>query len=395
MKFVKKLVRAVAWRLRLALKPVLEPVRSLFETPWAENVLYGLTEWRYDLALRSQPPIDRSQPEVTIVVPIYNVAKYLNVCVKSALLQSHRNVRIILVDDGSTDNSGQLAKTFAEGYANVQLVVQKNAGLAAARNTGVDAIDSTDYLLFLDSDDVLPKHAVRNYLAAIGDLNVVVGKPTRLKGFLLYKRHREVFEKPVQRTDLNARVDFISDVTAWNKLMKFDFWKAGNYRFPEGFLYEDMALMTRVYAESGGFAVVTKVSYFWRSRVGGGTSITQERWKHKNLDHRLKAIEDTMVVLEELYPKGKKNQEIWDYYQWSTARFDINFYLPWVEHTDDAFFASLQKTATRLYDGVGPVFWKKVPERYRAALKALLNNDRAGVIQAIRKTRLNVEKPAA
>ncbi len=395
MRLVKKIVRALAWRLRLALTPILQPVRGIFETPTAENILYRLTEWSYDLALRNLKPVDKSLPEVSIVVPIYNVAKYLSVCVKSALLQSHANVRIVLVDDGSTDNSGQIAKTFADKYSNVQLVVKKNAGLAAARNTGVDAIDSTDYLLFLDSDDVLPKHAVKNYLEAIGELNVVVGKPSRLKGFLLYKRHREVFEKPLARTDLSERVDFISDVTAWNKLMKFDFWKAGNYRFPEGFLYEDMALMTRVYAESGGFAVVTKVSYFWRSRVGGGSSITQERWKHKNLDHRLKAIEDTLVVLEDLYSKSSKTQEIWDYYQWSTARFDINFYLPWVEHTDQVYFENLHKTAARLYEGVGPVFWKKVPERYRAALRALIENDRAGVIQAIKKSRLNVGKPTS
>lgn len=395
MKSLLKFLRSSALGLRLFLKPILLPVRGVFESQLAENILYRLTEWRFDLALRNLKPVDKSLPEVAIVVPIYNVAKYLSVCVKSAILQSHANVRIVLVDDGSTDNSGQIAKAFSDKYSNVQLVLKKNAGLAAARNTGVDAIDSTDYVLFLDSDDVLPRHAVKNYLEAIGDLNVVVGKPSRLKGFLLYKRHPEVFEKPLTRTDLSARVDFISDVTAWNKLMKFDFWKAGNYRFPEGFLYEDMALMTRVYAESGGFAVVSKVSYFWRSRVGGGTSITQERWKQKNLEHRLKAIEDTLVVLEELYPKGSKSQSIWDYYQWSTARFDINFYLPWVEHTDQVYFENLQKTATRLYEGVGPVFWNKVPERYRAALRALIDNDRAGVIQAIKKSRLNVGKPVS
>jgi CDP-glycerol glycerophosphotransferase len=314
--------------------------------------------------------------------------------VKSALNQSHPNVRIVLVDDGSTDNSGAMAKVFEELYPNVKLVTQKNAGLAAARNAGVASIVSTDYLLFLDSDDVLPRHTVRNYLAAIGDLNVVVGKPTRLKGFLLYKRHRELFKQPVARTEILSREDFLSDVTATNKLMRFDFWTTGGFQFPIGYLYEDMALMTRVYCESGGFAVVNKCSYLWRARVGGDSSITQERWVQKNLEHRLKAIEDTLKVLQAYYPKSGGSKKLWDYYQWSTARFDINFYLPWVEHTDQKFFDALQSTAKHLYEDVDAVFWKKLPERYRPALKALIANDRHGVISGIAKSRLRVPKPA-
>ena len=177
--------------------------------------------------------------------------------------------------------------------------------------------------------------------------------------------------------------------------MRFDFWKKGGYHFPVGFLYEDMALMTRVYAEAGDFAVVNKVSYYWRSRVGGGTSITQERWQMRNLEHRLKAIEDTLTNLEELYPKSETTRALWNYYDWSAARFDINFYLPWIEHTGPEYFAKLQATAHRLYVDVPESFWASVPERYRAALRALVAADRDGVIREIRKARLNVQKPKA
>lgn len=389
----RQLLRAIAWRVRIYSKPMLVPIQKLLESPAAEKLVYALTERKLNLALRSASANDPTKPKVTIVVPIYNVASYLSVCVKSALVQTHPNIELILVDDGSTDSSGQIAAAFSNKYKNVKLITQKNAGLAAARNTGVDAIVESDYLLFLDSDDVLPRNAVTNYLNAIGKLNVAVGKPTRLKGLMLYKRHRELFNKSVARTDLLTRVNFLSDVTAWNKLLKFSFWKAGKYKFPVGYLYEDMALMTRVYAESGGFAVVTKTSYFWRSRVGGGTSITQERWQMKNLEHRLKAIEDTLSALEELYPKSSKTSAIWDYYQWSTARYDINFYLPWVEHTDENYFVKLRDTAKRLYSSVDSVFWKKVPSRYRGALKALMAGDRNGVVKAIKVSRLAVSPP--
>jgi CDP-glycerol glycerophosphotransferase len=177
--------------------------------------------------------------------------------------------------------------------------------------------------------------------------------------------------------------------------MKFSFWKAGNYQFPVGFLYEDMALMTKIYAESGGFAVVSKTSYLWRVRVGGGSSITQERWNMTNLTHRLKAILDTLDVLNDKFPENSANQALRNYYIWSTARYDINFYLPWVEHTDQAFFKELQASGERLFGEADERFWKQVPDRYRVALRALVANDRQGVIAAIRKSGLQVPAPTS
>jgi CDP-glycerol glycerophosphotransferase len=156
-----------------------------------------------------------------------------------------------------------------------------------------------------------------------------------------------------------------------------------------------MALMTKIYAESGGFAVVSKTSYLWRVRVGGGSSITQERWNMKNLTHRLKAILDTLDVLNEKFPENSVNQALRNYYIWSTARYDINFYLPWVEHTDLEFFKELQASGERLFGKADSGFWKKVPDRYRVALKALVANDRDGVIAAIRKSGLQVPAPTS
>lgn len=394
MKQLKKLVAAIAWRTRIYLKPFLLPVLRLLESPWAEDLVYRVANSFFDrkLAAKKQRQ-DETLKEVTIVVPIYNVEKYLEVAIKSALAQTHQNVKVILVDDGSTDGSKKIAESFESQHPNVQLIAQKNAGLSAARNAGARAIKSTDYLLFLDSDDVLPTRAVENYLRAIGDLNLVVGKPSRLKGLAVHKRHRDLFRRPISKTTLLENHLFLSDVTAWNKLIKFDFWEKGSYVFPEGFLYEDMALMTRIYAESEGFGVVTKTSYFWRMRVGGGSSITQERWNLKNLKHRLKAIIDTLEVLDEKYPKTPKNSSLWDYYTWSTARYDINFFLPWVEHCSEEYFAELQAAGFKLFGASDASFWKRVPDRYRPALQALVRNDRNALIAGIRKSRLNVPAP--
>jgi CDP-glycerol glycerophosphotransferase len=396
LKHLGKIVNGLSWRVRLVAKPLLKPFLSLLESPVAEDFVYKRANASLRRWVAAKPLLqDSTKPEVTIVVPIYNVEKYLDVAIQSALAQSHPNIQVVLVDDGSTDSSLQIAKKYDDSFSNVRLIHQENAGLSAARNTGAAAIEETDYLLFLDSDDVLPRNAVKNYLKAIGDLNVAVGKPTRLKGLALHKRHRNLYGRRISRATLLEEPRFLSDVTAWNKLMKFSFWKAGKYQFPEGFLYEDMALMTKIYAESGGFAVVSKTSYFWRVRVGGGSSITQERWNTKNLTHRLKAILDTLEVLNEKFPENSADRELRDYYRWSTARFDINFYLPWVEHTDQAFFKELQTSGERLFGTADASFWKKVPDRYRVALKALVANDRDGVIAAIRKSGLQVPAPTS
>ena len=90
--------------------------------------------------------------KVSIIIPVYNVAPYLDRCVQSACNQTYRNIEIILVDDGSTDESGEMCDRWAEKDSRVRVVHKKNGGLSDARNTGLD-IAHGKYILFLDSDD--------------------------------------------------------------------------------------------------------------------------------------------------------------------------------------------------------------------------------------------------
>jgi len=90
--------------------------------------------------------------KISIVIPVYNVVKYLDECVKSVVSQSYADLEIILVNDGSTDDSGKLCDEWAQKDARVRVVHKKNGGLSDARNAGV-AVATGDYVLFLDSDD--------------------------------------------------------------------------------------------------------------------------------------------------------------------------------------------------------------------------------------------------
>ena len=91
---------------------------------------------------------------ISVIIPVYNVEKYLNACIESVLSQSFNDYEIILVDDGSTDNSGALCDEFAAKYDSISVIHQENKGLGGARNTGIDAAKGS-YILFLDSDDTI------------------------------------------------------------------------------------------------------------------------------------------------------------------------------------------------------------------------------------------------
>lgn len=103
--------------------------------------------------------------KVSIVVPVYNVEKYLHQCVESLQQQTFKDIEIILVDDGSTDSSGMLCDSFAEKYDNVKTIHKENQGLGYARNTGLEYVTG-DYVTFIDSDDYADIDMVEKLYAA-------------------------------------------------------------------------------------------------------------------------------------------------------------------------------------------------------------------------------------
>ena len=100
---------------------------------------------------------------ISIVVPIYNTAKYLSKCLNSIINQTHKNLEIILVDDGSTDNSPHIIKEYAKKDSRVKVITQKNQGQSAARNTGIK-VAKGNYISFTDSDDELKPNFIASLL---------------------------------------------------------------------------------------------------------------------------------------------------------------------------------------------------------------------------------------
>lgn len=110
---------------------------------------------------------------VSIIIPVYNVEQYLPECLSSILCQTYKDIEIILVNDGSTDRSGELCRAAAESDNRVVLIEQKNAGLSAARNAGLDRA-SGEYIMFVDSDDYVSPYMVETMLKSIEDADMVM-----------------------------------------------------------------------------------------------------------------------------------------------------------------------------------------------------------------------------
>ena len=251
-------------------------------------------------------------PKVTVVVPVYNVERYLALCLLSLQAQQYPNLEVIAVDDGSTDDSAAILNSFA-GQLNLTVVTQKNAGLAAARNAGVKAIVETDYLMFLDSDDALAPGALHKMVSLIEETksDFVVGDVTRLKGLTRIKRvdTRALFKPGTQRaTTFAKQPNSVLDVTAWNKLFDFDFYRRIKIKFPSMY-FEDMSEMTRAYAEAKQFDVLAETIYLWRVRTEGDRSITQQASDEQKFSDRLTSLREIQKTIRDAIKDGRATEQ--------------------------------------------------------------------------------------
>lgn len=102
---------------------------------------------------------------VSIIIPVYNCEKYLDKCLSSVIAQSYQKLEIIVINDGSNDNSGKMIQEYADNYANILPINQANSGVSAARNNGIEKA-SGEYLLFVDGDDYLETEYIKKLVEA-------------------------------------------------------------------------------------------------------------------------------------------------------------------------------------------------------------------------------------
>ena len=208
------------------------------------------------------------QPLVSIIVPVYNTAEYVEECIQSILAQSYKNIELILVNDGSTDSSGEVCKKF-ESLPNVQYVEQENGGQTAARKRGVEMANG-EWIMFVDSDDGLYADAVEYMLSISGGVDIVVSKS-------IYKQPKP---DAVLKTSTLDRIEYlkcqyVKEITAvpGGKLIRRNLFNENTFAFPHHIvIYEDL-LMNLQLAFDNQIDVRTteKVIYNRRNRLNSIT----------------------------------------------------------------------------------------------------------------------------
>ncbi len=222
------------------------------------------------------------KPLISVIVPVYNVEKFLVACIKSLISQDYKNYEIILVDDGSTDQSARMCDDYVKKYQNISVVHQKNHGLAHARNTGIKQAQG-DFLTFVDSDDdvesdylsylyqMIEKHKVKMSIASFLEIS-----PKHQKNWgAHYNKPKVLTQEQCLERMLNEKG---FNMTAWGKLYHKDLFQ--KVKFPEGAIHEDVATTYKCVLQCDKVAYGPKPKYNYYLHQ---SSITNQKFSSQKL----------------------------------------------------------------------------------------------------------------
>lgn len=238
-------------------------------------------------------------PLISIIVPVYNVERYLNRCLDSITQQTYSNLEIILVDDGSTDKSGIICDEYALKDNRIKVLHQKNAGQSCARNVGLDIALGT-FIGFVDSDDWIVPDMFEKMHQNLTENNADISNCG-----IMRKNEKTGMEKrcapfPFPITGGNQGVHLLLEnkltVVPWNKLFKRNIWD--NIRFPAGMWFEDELIMPYLFAKASIISYMDEALYNYNERSG---STIHSSFGKADMD-RLLALEDHIIAFATDYP---------------------------------------------------------------------------------------------
>lgn len=243
-------------------------------------------------------------PLISIIVPIYNVEKYLERCIDSLLRQTYKNIEIILVDDGSTDHSPKMIDEYQSQNKKIKVIHQKNGGLSNARNNGLE-IAKGEYIAFIDSDDYISDDYIEYLYKLIEENNSQMS----ICNYKLFSETLEIKEEQkddkveiLKKEEVIDRMLYqeIYYISAWAKLYKKVLFE--KVRYPEGEIYEDLGTTYKIVEQCERIACGQRKNYYYYVR---DDSITKQKFSEKQFD----LIKNTKKMTQDIlkwYPEKEK-----------------------------------------------------------------------------------------
>lgn len=240
-------------------------------------------------------------PEISIIVPVYNVEEYLPKCLDTILNQSFRDFEVILVNDGSKDNSGFICEKYAKKDSRIRIIHKENGGLSSARNAGLD-IAKGRYIGFIDSDDFIDLKMYEQLYNMIkiynADIAICSYECVSKHAIIKNKNYKDKLEEikvfnNIEALNQTLEENGVEFIVAWNKLYKSSVFE--NLRFKEGKVHEDEFIVHQVLYKSNIVVYTPKKLYYYLQREN---SITGESFNIKRTDY-LEALTERIYFYNE------------------------------------------------------------------------------------------------
>ena len=284
---------------------------------------------------------------VSIIIPIYNVEKYLEVCIDSIINQTYKNLEIILVNDGSTDNSYNICKKFEEIDNRIVLVNKENGGLSDARNAGIEKAKG-NYICFIDSDDYIDNEFIEMLYKAIKENDVDISQC----GYKRFENSGKVVEthaynesKSIKSRDfmIDSYFGHVDNIVVWNKMYKTSIIK--NMKFPVGKIHEDEFFTYKVLDRCENVFVIKECLYNYRKNFDG---IMLSKYNIKRLDV-LDALAERIIFYQE-----KKDKQLYNLTYLTYLECLISCYVNVKKHivSNKDILKDLKKTYRKQYNNI-------------------------------------------
>lgn len=237
----------------------------------------------------------------SFIVPVYNTEKYLKKCLDSLVKQTYKDFEIIIVNDGSTDDSYKIIDNYNNKYNFIKVITQKNKGLSEARNSGVRK-SAGDYLIFIDSDDYVEKDLLKNIDKKIGDVDVLRYQINKIgehsKEYVSYEQ--EEFLKLSGKEAFKIISSYHYVEPAWCYAFSSKYWNGCKYKFKKGVYHEDFGLIPYVIYKAKSVSSINYFGYYYVIRQG---SIMN----NSNYDKTYKKVYDMFELYKDIKNKVSEN----------------------------------------------------------------------------------------
>lgn len=213
--------------------------------------------------------------KVSIIVPVYNVELYIEDCLNSLLNQTYSNYEIILINDGSTDNSIEICSKYND--QKIKIFNQNNKGVSIARNVGI-SLATGQYIMFVDADDMVSEKYIENLIKSIEETNtdMVVCGYTKEKAELVNKKNLQEIKGEIINANTmleNMMENNLQEGYLWNKIFKKSIINDNSLEFKEGVnVWEDLYFVIEYLSKSDKIFAINEKLYYYRTREGSAVN---------------------------------------------------------------------------------------------------------------------------